>query len=316
MIAKWMAAGTLAVAAAAAQGQPYPAKPIKVVVPYGPGTGVDVAARLLTTPLAAALGQAIVVENRPGAAGSVGTAYVANAPADGYTLLVHASSITSVPAYTPNVPYKMSELRGVSIYADMTYVLVASAGSGIRTIRELVDTARARPGALTFASAGVGTGTYIGAEKLHIATGMKVRHIPYKSTTDALADVIAGRVDYGYTQITSAIGHINAGKLNALAISSVPSSVLPNVPPVSSIAPEAYYSLWMGLFAPAGTPDAIVRRLYQAVEKVRETQTFRQALAKVGGEPMRHGPVETDDILGKEIKENADMVSRLGISPQ
>jgi tripartite-type tricarboxylate transporter receptor subunit TctC len=297
--------------------QDFPSRAVKIVVPYGAGTGVDVAARLMAVPLAKQLGQPVVIDNKPGAAGGLGTAFVANSSPDGYTILAHASSLTSVPAFQKVTPYAVSDLVGVSIYADLPFVLVASPSSGLKSVKDLVAAAKARPGSLSFASAGVGTGTYIGVEKLHLAENLKVLHVPYKSTTDALTDVMSGRVDYLYTQITSAVGQVNAGKLVPLAVSSKRSSTMPNVPTIAEAGvPSAYYSLWVGLLAPAKTPRSAIKRLYEAIEKVRNTPEFKQQLAQIGGEVVANTPEEFDAILKKESAENEQMVKRLGIEKQ
>lgn len=303
--------------AASAFAQDYPSRPIKVVVPYGAGTGVDVAARLMAIPLSKELGQTIVVENRPGASGAIAVTLVAAAPADGYTLLAHVSSLDSVPAFTKNAPYTIKDLVGVSIYADLSLVLVTSPARGIKSVSELIAAAKARPSELTYASAGVGTATYISTEKLIIDSKIKILHIPYKSTTDAMSDVISGRVDFLYTQIASALGHIKSGKLVALAVSSRRSSALPDVPTIAEAGvPNGYYSLWAGYFAPAKTPKDVVQRLAKAMEKVRDSADFRKQLAQMGGEVVVTTPDEVDAILQREAIENVQLVKALGIEQE
>ena len=306
---------TLCAVATLALAQAYPARPVKVVVPFGPGTGVDVAARLVSESLAKSFGQSFVVENRPGAAGTIAVAYVAAAPADGYTVLVNASSHTSVSALMKNLPYDAArDFAGVTTLAESPLVLVIARSRGIQSVNELIAAAKAKPGSITFGSAGVGTVTHISAEKFRLAAGFDARHIPFKSTTDALVDVTAGRVDYTYTALVSALPGIRDGRLVALALGSRRSPVLPNVPTiVEAGVPNAEYSLWFGMLVPAKTPRDIVNRLNHETVKALHSADLKERLAKVGIEPYTMTADEYDALIRREIVDNERLVKAAGI---
>jgi tripartite-type tricarboxylate transporter receptor subunit TctC len=305
----------LSVAASAAIGQQYPSKPVRIVAPYGPGTGVDVAARLVGEPLAKNLGQPFVIDNRPGAAGTIGTGAVASASPDGYTILVNASSHTSVQALMRNLPYDVTrDFAGVTMIAESPLVLVTSKARGYQTVKQLIAAAKAKPGTITFASAGVATTTHIAAEKFRLVAGFEAVHVPFKSTTDALSDVMTGRIDYLYTALVSALGPIRDGRLVALAFGSRRSDVLPNVPTiVEAGVPNADYSLWFGMFLPAKTPRDIVQQLNRETVKVLSTPDTKERFAKIGADPYPMTVEEFEALVRREIIENDRLIKAAGI---
>ena len=309
------AALALSLASGALFAQQYPAKPVRIVVPYGPGTGVDVAARLIADPLAKNLGQPFVIDNRPGAAGTIGTGAVAAAAPDGYTALVNASSHTSVQALMRNLPYDVArDFVNVTMVAESPLVLVTSKARGYQSVKQLIAAAKAKPGTITFASAGVATTTHIAAEKFRLAAGFEALHVPYKSTTDALADVMTGRIDYLYTALVSALGPIRDGRLVALALGAHRSDVLPNVPTiVEAGVPNADYSLWFGLFLPAKTPRDIVQRLNRETVNVLSTSDSRERFGKIGAQPYPMSVEEFDALVRREIVENDRLIKAAGI---
>lgn len=308
----------LSMVATSVVAQQYPSKPVKVYVPYGPGTGVDVAARLVSEALAKNLSQPFVIENRPGAAGTIATALVAAAAPDGYSVLVNASSHTSVPALMRNLPYDAArDFAGVTTLAESPLVLVTSKSRGFQTVKQLIAAAKSKPGSITFASAGVGTATHIAAEKFRLAAGFEALHVPFKSTTDALVDVMTGRIDYLYTALVSALGGIRDGRLVALAVGARRSSVLPDVPTiVEAGVPNADYSLWFGMFVGAKTPRDIVNRLNRETVKVLATPELKDRLAKIGAEPFTMTPEEFDTMIRREIVENERLVKAAGIKTE
>jgi tripartite-type tricarboxylate transporter receptor subunit TctC len=308
----------LSIVASCALAQGYPSRPVKVYVPYGPGTGVDVVARLVSETLTKSLGQPFVIDNRPGAGGTIATALVAAAPADGYSVLVNASSHTSVPALMRNLPYDAArDFAGVTILAESPLVLVTSKSRGFQSVGELIAAAKAKPGSITFASAGVGTATHIAAEKFRLGAGFDALHVPFKSTTDALADVMVGRIDYLYTALVSALGGIRDGRLVALAMGSRRSSVLPNVPTiVEAGVPTAAYSLWFGMFVGAKTPRDVVNRLNRETVKALATAELKDRLAKIGAEPLSMTPEEFDALIRREIVDNERLVKAAGIKTE
>ena len=305
----------LSIVATGVVAQQYPSKAVKVYVPYGPGTGVDVAARLISEALARNLSQPFVIENRPGAAGTLATGLVAAAAPDGYSVLVNASSHTSVPALMRNLPYDAArDFAGVTTLAESPLVLVTAKARGLQTVKQLIAAAKAKPGSITFASAGVGTATHIAAEKFRLAAGFETLHIPFKSTTDALADVTTGRIDYLYTALVSALGGIRDGRLVALAMGSRRSSLLPDVPTiVEAGVPNGDYSLWFGMFVSAKTPRDIVNRLNGETVKLLATPELKDRFAKIGAEPFTMTPEEFDVMIRREIVENERLIKAAGI---
>lgn len=308
----------LSIVATGVVAQQYPSKAVKVYVPYGPGTGVDVAARLISEALARNLSQPFVIENRPGAAGTLATGLVAAAAPDGYSVLVNASSHTSVPALMRNLPYDAArDFAGVTTLAESPLVLVTAKARGLQTVKQLIAAAKAKPGSITFASAGVGTATHIAAEKFRLAAGFEALHIPFKSTTDALADVTTGRIDYLYTALVSALGGIRDGRLVALAMGSRRSSLLPDVPTiVEAGVPNGDYSLWFGMFVGAKTPRDIVNRLNGETVKLLATPELKDRFAKIGAEPFTMTPEEFDVMIRREIVENERLIKAAGIKTE
>jgi tripartite-type tricarboxylate transporter receptor subunit TctC len=213
-----------------AAAQQWPSKPIRAIVPFGAGSTIDIIGRIVLEPLSAALGQPIVVENRGGAGGSIGTAAVAKAEPDGYTLLIHASAHSAAPAAYPNAPYDAGrDLRGVVIFGVVPNVTVISPAKGIRTLKELVEAAKKR--SMTFASAGIGSATHWAAERLRLAAGFNATHVPFKGGPEALTQVASGEVDFMSIGVSSGLPFIRSGRLSALAVSTAKrSSILPDVP--------------------------------------------------------------------------------------
>src|ERR671918_401254 len=270
-----------------AHAQAWPAKPIRAIVPFGAGSTIDVLGRIVLEPLSAALGQPIVVENRGGAGGSIGSAFVANAQPDGYTLLIHASAHSAAPAAYPNAPYDAArDLRGVAIFGVVPNVTVISPAKGIRTLKELVDAAK--KGSMTFASAGVGSATHWAAERLRLAAGFNAVHVPFKGGPEALTQVASGEVDFMSIGISSGMPFIRSGRLSALAVSTLKrSSALPDVPTtIEAGYPNSDYTFWNGMLVPAKTPRHIVERLHEETMKVLRQPGVIDGFKPQGIEPM------------------------------
>jgi len=313
---KHIAAGLMVWAAAtAAFAQDYPTRTVKIVVPYGPGTGIDLAARVLAERLTKSMGQPFVIENKSGAAGTIGTAAVASAVPDGYTLLMNASGHTTVPALMKNAPYDAkSDFVGVAVTAESAMVLVTSKARGYQSVKDLVAAGKAKPGSLTYASAGIGTATHFAAEKFRVAAGFQGLHVPYKSTTDALAEVMSGRIDFLVTTLPTALGPVKDGRLVALAIGTKRSPSLPDVPTMAEAGlPNAGSVTWFGMFAPARTPAAIVARLNAEVNKIGLTAENRDRLAALGADPTTMSLAEVDALLKREFADNEQIVKVTGI---
>jgi tripartite-type tricarboxylate transporter receptor subunit TctC len=295
--------------------QQWPSKTIRAIVPFGAGSTIDVIGRIVLEPLATALGQPIVVENRGGAGGSIGTAYVAKADPDGYTLLIHASAHSAAPAAYPNAPYDAArDIRGVAIFGVVPNVTVISPAKGVRTLKELVEASK--KGALrTFASAGIGSATHWAGERLRLAGGFSATHVPFKGGPEALTQVASGEVDWMSIGVTSGLPFIRSGRLIPLAVSTAKrSSILPEVPTNDEAGvPNSDYTFWNGVLVPARTPDDIVNRLHQETMKVLAQPGVMDRLKPQGLEPMPLKPAEFDALIAKEIESNRAIVKAAGL---
>lgn len=300
-----------AAGAGAARAQDYPVRPVKIVVPISAGSATDVVGRLIGESLRVELGQPFIIENRPGAGGSIGSASVAKAAPDGYTLLVVSSAHTANPALYASLPYDTAtEFRGITMLATLPLILVVSPSSGIRTVAELVARAKAGPGQLTYGSSGVGGALHMGAEKFRAMAGIDGLHVPYRGTPEALADVMAGRVDFAFISIGNTLPGIKDGKLVALATSGDKRSrMLPNVPTtVEAGVPGSTYASWIGLFAPGQTPTAVIDTLNRATVKALETPEMAAKLEAVGAEPAPMTPAAFDAYVNKELVDMKELV--------
>jgi len=302
-----------------ALAQGYPNKPVHVIVPFTAGSATDILARTIGQKLSESWGQPVVVDNRPGAGGTIGAGVVAKSPADGYTLLVHSAAHAYNPSIYPALPYDtVKDFVEVVPLAGQPNVLVVSPSAGIKSVADLIAMAKQKPGQLNFSSAGTGSGTHINAEKFKLAASIDVVHIPYKGTPEALTDTMGGRVTYFFSPISAALPNVREGKLVALAVSTAKrSSVLPNVPTVAEAGlPGFDYNLWVGLFAPAGTPPEIVDKINKDVNRVLQLPDVKERLANLGAEAMPMTPAEFKKFVHGEIEDSAKVVKAAGIKPQ
>jgi tripartite-type tricarboxylate transporter receptor subunit TctC len=305
--------------ASAAFGQGYPNKPVHVVVPFTAGSATDILARTFGQKLSEMWSQPVVVDNRPGAGGTIGAAVVAKSAPDGYTLLVHSAAQAYNASIYPSLSYDtVKDFIDVVPLGGQPNVIVVAPSSGIKTVAELVAQAKQKPGQLNFGSAGIGSGTHINGEKFKLAAGIDVVHIPYKGTPEALTDTIAGRVTYYFSPISAALPFVRDGKLVALAVSTAKrSSALPNVPTVAEAGlPGFDYSLWVGLFAPAGTPADVVEKIARDVRTVAQSAEVKERFAALGAEPMPMTPSEFKQFVDSEIVESAKVIKAAGIKAQ
>ncbi len=297
-----------------ASAQQWPNKPIRAIVPFSPGSTTDVIGRIVLERLSVALGQTIVVENRGGAGGTIGSALVARAEPDGYTMLIHAAAHSAAPAAYPNAPYHAGrDLSGVALFGVVPNVVVVAPSRGFKTLKELVDAAQ--KGSMTFSSAGVGSATHWAAERLRLSAGFNAVHVPYKGGPEALTDVATGRVDFMCSGVTSALPFIVGGRLVPLAVSTRQrSSLLPDVPTtIEAGYPDSDYSFWNGLLVPAKTPRAIVNRLHAEIQKVLQQPGVIEKLKRQGVEPVVISPSELDAMIRKEIESNLALVKAAGL---
>jgi len=305
---------SMVTSAAFAQSGSFPTRPIKLVAAYGPGTGIDVVARLLAQSLETGLGWKFVVENRTGASGTVAAGYVASSAPDGYTLLFDSSSNTSAPALMQGLPYDPArDFAAITTLVENPLVLVVSPSRGYKTLAELVAAGKAKPGTLTYGSGGFGTSTNISAERFRISAGFQGVHVPFKSTPEVMIQILGGRMDFTYASLTAALGHIREGKLIALAMSSRRSPVLPGVPTIEEAGyANSGYGSWLGMMAPAKTPRNIINRLYEETVKALNTPDLRERLARVGMEPATMTPEAFDALRQRELVENKQLISTVG----
>ncbi|MBO9515924.1 MAG: tripartite tricarboxylate transporter substrate binding protein [Variovorax sp.] len=297
---------------------PYPAKPIRVIVPFAAGSTTDIIARAITDKMSASMGQPLVVDNRGGASGTIGQQATASAAPDGYTIMIHSSSHTVSPSTFARLPFDTAnDFAGVTPISTLPNALVISPSKNIRTLTALVAAAQAKPGIINFASAGQGSATHLNAEKFKLAAKIDATNIPFKGSADAVTEVLAGRVDYYFSPIAPVIGQIREGQLLALAVGSPKrAAALPDVPTTAEAGvPGSEFNFWIGMMAPAKTPREIVDRLHDEVVKALATPEVKERFAKLGADAWTLKPAQFDAYIKDEIVANATLVKAAGLSP-
>jgi tripartite-type tricarboxylate transporter receptor subunit TctC len=308
----------VALVAGAALAEAYPNKPVRLVVPFTPGSGQDVLARIVAPKLAELWGEQLIVENHAGAGGSIASGAVAKSAPDGYTLLWHSTAFATNPVLYGKLPYDpLRDLLPITSVVRQPFVLVTSPSSGASTVAELVSAAQARPGQVSYGSAGVGTGTHFAAEKFRLSTRINAVHVPYKGAEVNL-DVIAGRVTYWFAPIVLAASSVREGKLRALSVTSA--QRVPQLPDVPTMAEagvqDTEYSLWSGLWAPAGTPSELVDKIAKDIARVLAQPSLREQLERLGAEPMAMNPSEFARFVRLEMEEAARVGNAAGMEVQ
>jgi tripartite-type tricarboxylate transporter receptor subunit TctC len=301
------------------QGQDYPSKPIRIIIPLTPGSGADIAGRIVAQKMNEAWKQPVVVENRPGAGGQIGTSAVIKSDPDGYTLLVQSSSHAANPAIYKALPYDpQKDLIDVAILGKTPYVMVTAGNGPYKTLRTLIETAKAKPGEIPFASAGIGTSTHLAAEYLVDLAGLKMIHVPFKGSPDAMQDVLGGRSSFYMAPINAGMTLVKDGKLTALGVSTkTRADVLPEVPTIAEQGLREYdMTLWFGLWAPAGTPAAVVQKLNAQVNAIVQQPDVREQFAKLGIQPAPMPPAEFARFVRDEIVVYRRIVKQANIQPQ
>jgi tripartite-type tricarboxylate transporter receptor subunit TctC len=312
-----LAGGVLCASLASAQG--YPNKPVKIIVPFTAGSATDILARTVGQKLSELWAQPVVIENRAGAGGTIGAGVVAKSPPDGLTLMVHSAAQIVNPSIYPALPYDtLKDFVQVVPLGGQPNVLVVAPLTGYKTTADLIAAAKSKPGSLNFASAGIGSGTHINAEKFNLLAGLHVLHIPYKGTPEALTETMTGRVTYFFSPISAALPHIREGKLIALGVTSAKrSGLLPNVPTIAEAGlPGFEYNLWVGLFAPAGVPADVVDKINRDVNRIQREPDVRDRLTALGAEAMQMTPAEFDKFVRAEMDDAAKVVKAAGIKVQ
>ena len=318
-LTKIAAAILLAAAPASATAQDYPVRSIRMIVPLTAGSGADIAGRIIGKAMSEAWRQPVVVENRPGAGGQIGTQAVAKSEPDGYTLLVQSASHAANSAIYKSLPYDpLKDLVDVARLGVTPYVMVAAIDGPYKSLRALIDAAKANPGNIPFASAGVGTSTHLAAEYIVDLAGIKMLHVPYRGSPEAIQDVIAGRIAFYMAPINTIVGLVNEGKLGALGISTkARAEVLAQVVPLAEQGLPAYdVSLWFGMWAPAGTPAAVVQKLNTQVASAMRNAEVIETFGKLGISPLPMAPDEFGRFVRNEIVTYQRVVKQANIPLQ
>ena len=297
----------------------YPNKPIKVIVPFAAGSTTDIIARAIADKMSQSMGQQLVVENKGGASGTIGQAQVATAAPDGYTIMVHSSSHTVSPHTFAKLPFDtLTDFVPITPISSTPNVLVISPSKNIKTLQELLAYGRANPGKLNFASAGQGSATHLNAEKFKLAAKLEATNIPFKGSAEAVTEVMAGRVDYYFSPIAPVIGQIRNGQLVPLAVGSPRrAAALPQVPTTAEAGvPGSEFNFWIGMFAPAKTPAAIVSRLQDEVVKALNTPEVKERFNTLGADAWTLEPAAFDAYIRQEVNANAALVKAAGLEKQ
>jgi len=298
----------------AAPAQSYPTKPVRLIVGFTPGGGVDINARLLAPKLSEYLGQQVIVENRPGAGTNIANELVAHAPPDGYTLLINTAAVAINMSLYKHVNFDtLRDFAAVSIFSSSPNVLVVHSSVPVKTVKQLVALAKAKPGQLNYSSAGSGTTQHLAGELFKLRTGTNIVHVPYKGSAPSLTALISGEVDLSFANIPAIYGHVKSGRLRPLALTgSQHSDVLPGVPTLKESGVNMDVVVWYGVLAPAATPREIVAKLGELIAKAAHSPDIRQRLIDQGAEPIGNTPDEFQKQLKAEVATWAEVVKASG----
>jgi len=302
-----------------AVAQSWPARPVKIVVPFGPGGPADIYARILGNELSGVLGQQFIVENKAGAGGTIGADIVAKAAPDGYTLLMMSNTLTTNETLLANKPYQLlRDLVPVAPVNSSDLVMVVSPTVPAKTLQEFIALAKAEPGKLAYASAGPGTPYHLAGELFKTMTGTDLLHVPHKNSGEARNDVMGGHVQAMFDAVTAMKSIIDAGQVRALATTGLTrSTVLPDVPTLNEAGVPGYEAtIWLGIMAPKGTPKEIVDRLNAEIAKIIAKPAVKEAWAKQGAVPMTMTPAEFGTFLTSDIAKWAKVIEKAGLKPQ
>ena len=316
LAAAWFGVAPLLVVAADATGPGFPSRPMRIVVPATPSGGTDILARTLAQRFAEVWGVAVIADNRPGASGIIGSDIVAKAPADGHTLLLAFTTHVTNPSLQLKLPYDtLNDFAPVSRVAAIPSMLVVHPSLAARTVKEVIALAQSKPGQIAYATAGSGSATHLSAVLLESMTGVRLVHIPYKGAAPALQDLLGGQVAMMFGNMASTMPHVQAGRLRAIAVGTPKRS--PSLPDVPSVAESGYpgfdASLWLGFFAPKGTPAAILKRLETELVSVARAPEMKEPFERNGAEALTMTPAEMRKLLPVEIDKYAKIIKAAGI---
>jgi tripartite-type tricarboxylate transporter receptor subunit TctC len=293
----------------------WPSHLIKATIPFGAGSAADVVPRLVFDRLAAELGQPIVIENRAGAGGMLGTVQVAKADPDGYTVLANSSALTIAPAIFSNLAFEAKDLVSVLMIGSSANVMIVPNSRPWKTIQDFIADARAKPGTISFGSVGIGSAVHISAEKFRLAAGIEAAHVPYRGGSEVITDILGGRIDFYFCPLATALPLIKEGQVRALVVST-PERV-PDLPDVPTLADaglkNAESAIWFGVFMPARTPGAIIEKFHAAGSRVLGDPAMQASLKKLGVEPLPMTPALMDDLVKREMVSNSEVIKAAGI---
>ena len=305
-------------AATAAHAENWPSRLIRATIPFGAGSAADVVPRVVFDRLAAKLGQAIVVENRPGAGGTIGTATVVKADPDGYNILAQSSALAISPAIYPKLPFDITrDLTSALMIGVSANVMIVPVSRPWKTVQDFIADAKARPGSIAFGSVGVGSAVHISAEKFRLAAGIETTHVPYRGGAEVIADILGGRIDFYFCPLATALPLIKEGRVHALVISTPKRAAeLPDVPTPAEVGLKNAESVfWLGVFMPAKTPRDIVDKFYDVGTRLLAEPAMQESLTKLGIEPFPMTPAQMDAFVAREIAENLEVIKAAGIKP-
>jgi len=311
----WLIALSIAVTSASVQAQAYPTKPVRLLVGFTPGGGVDINARLLASKLTELFSQQVIVENRPGAGTNIANEYVARSAPDGYTLLFNSPAVVINMALYRNPPYDtLRDFAGVSVFSESTNLLVVPASLPAKSLKELVALARKQPGALNYSSAGAGSTQHLAGELFKLRTGTSIVHVPYKGSAPSIAALLAAEVQLSFINPVAVGPHVKSGRLRALAVAGAKrTELMPEIPTMKEAGVEGVeVPLWFGLLAPSATPRETVRTLAAAVAKSAHSPDIRKRLLEQGAEPVGNTPEEFDLLLRSDVSRWGEVVKISG----
>jgi tripartite-type tricarboxylate transporter receptor subunit TctC len=298
----------------------YPTRPVRIIAPFPAGSGVDIVARMVATPLAQAVGQPVVVDNRPGANGTIACDLAAKAAPDGYTLLLaNASTLSMAPSLYRNVPYDpVKSFAPITLITTSANVLVVHPSIPATTTAALIVLAKTKPGQLNYGSAGAGNSTHLAAELFKLMAGVDLVHVPYKGTPPMLAELLTGQIQLSFTSLVSALPHVKQGRLRALGVTSLGRAAsLPEIPSINESGLKGYeVTVWQGIVAPARTPEALVSRLNAEIARIVHSAENRERFSAQGLEPAAGKPAEFGTYIASEAAKWAKVIRHAGIQPE
>lgn len=317
-VAKWILAG-LAACAAPAMSAEFPNKPVRFIVAFPPGSATDIVGRQYTQKWTEMWGQQVIADNRTGAGGSIASTIAAKANADGYTLLMHSSGYAVNPSLYAKLPYDPDkDFVDIGLLAIQPNILVTSPSSRFKSVSDLISSAKASPGTINIASAGVGSSTHLNLEKFKVATAVNVNHIPYKGSGEVLNDIVGGRVDFYFAPISAMLGHLQAGKVRGLAVSTIKrNTLLPEMPTIAeSGVPGFDFSIWFGIWAPKGTPQPVVGKIAASIKAAANDPVVNKRLKMLGNDVVDMTPAQFAKFVREETAVSAKILKAAGVKPQ